>query len=212
MGMKRRKKPVTIEQAKQQARKVLSHSRGEIDHDHEEVLRMAAVYEQALVDYGGSAKGSAYRSFGHVYRKTGNAYRTIARACKFAKELGVEPETYIRAQFHYFDKNFKKAPKIYHLASHQTKVPAKARVEEYIASKAAPKTIVGPVIKAPTIPATVKDRHSERQLKMFMRNYDLTEADVFRKFAQGRDAYLYFDRNWLLKNTTYMTLKNAGEV
>lgn len=207
-----------LELAKKRAKELAAQQKPrtnpEVDQEFINAQNMAVAYEKALGEYKNHKTLNFLKSLTVTEAKQHRNYNIFVRAVKFADELNVDYTTYVKAQFYYFDKHFNKAPKVRHIASYKTKVPAKERVRLFLKEKNSlkEKKVVGPVIRAPKIPDSVKDRYSDKQLKEFMKNYSLTEKEVFIRFAKGSNAYLYFDRGWLLKNETYQKLKNAGKV
>ena len=86
---------------------------------------MAGEYSQQLRDY----TGNRYLSWHKGGQLSKQAHTTLLRAATFAEELGVDYSTYVRAQFWVFDDWFRRPPKLHELASYNTRVPAKKRVE-----------------------------------------------------------------------------------
>lgn len=208
-----------LEQAKKRAKAKAKKIRsGEIKNDVIDpetlsVHSMAIAYEKALGKYRDEPT-LRFLKGGRVDKEHRN-YNTWKRAVKFAADLAIDYDTYVRAQFWYFDKIFNRYPKVFELASFRTKTPAKERVLLFLAENSfaiSTKTVVGPVRKAETVPKSVRWRYSDTQLRSFMKNYSITEEEVFRRFAIGKDAYLYFDKSWLEQNDAYNTLKRTGEI
>ena len=134
-------------------------------------------------------------------------------AVSMATDLGVSFETFVKAQFYCFDKWYSRNPKPHEICTPK----APGRVETYLREvdsgvTSKDRTVTSKVMAAPKISKDVKFASSERQLRTLMKNWNLSEEDVFRKFATGLYVFQYFDREWLRQNATYQRLKAAGEV
>lgn len=176
------------------------------------VKDMAVAYEDALEQY----KGCYIKVFPVALKEGGASYKLLQRAVGYAEELGVDKATYIKALFYMSDKWGNRSPKVHEIASFKSQNPAKERVKMYLAEVAAgdakkDKKVVGPVTRI-TVPQSVKSNNSERQLRTFMRNYAISEEEVYKKFAKGSDAVLYFDRRWLMTKPVYLQLLRDGVV
>jgi hypothetical protein len=177
-----------------------------------EIREMADEYEAALSLY----KNQPTRSFKNNIIESSRAGIMLGRAVKFAKELEVDFETYIKGLFYVHDKWWNKHPSTREISDYKTKIPAKDRVSMYLAALEAGDTsesikVVSPVKKV-HIPQSVRHRNSELSMKAFMSNYSYTEEEVFTQFGQGTEAFLYFDADWLSKNETYLRLCREGKI
>jgi hypothetical protein len=182
---------------------------------HSRAYGMATAYEEALGQY---QSNPTLHFIKHDMMQPGHKMHEVwVRAVQLADQLGVSYTEYVRAQFWAFDQWFSRAPKPYELASYKTKVPAQERVRLYMEALAkgeleADKKIINKVRSAPKVTRSVKFSFSERQMQQFMKNYGASEEQILKTFAKGKQANLYFDREWLLQNPTYQRLKTTGEV
>ena len=180
--------------------------------EHLAVRQMADEYESARDSYTGVTK----KIFSNKIEEDNRWFKTLKRAVDYSAELGVDYKTYIKGLFFVSDKWGNRAPKVWELADYNTKVTAKERVSYYLSAistkeVAAEKAIVSPVQRI-IIPQHIKSMNSERQLAAFMKNHSMTEEEVFKKYASGKAATMYFDREWLYSKPSYITLLDAGEV
>jgi len=145
-------------------------------------------------------------------------YTCFLRAAELADELGVSCETFVRAQFFWFDRWFLREPRIWELIGvTPSRFNAIERVRAYQAEIAAgavdPEApIVGQTRAAPEVSLAVRYAFSERTLKRLMTVHQKSEEEILRIFAKGDQAQAYFDTKWLRQNKTYQRLKNANEL
>lgn len=169
---------------------------------------MASEYSQQLQAYNG-------RWF-RPSNLSPRARTTLLRAVEFAQELGVDYAVYVRAQFWAFDEWFGRAPKLHELASFNTQVPAKKRVELFQAEIREGRINrdrgIRRAASAPKVSVEARMDNSERQLRRFMKNYGESEEEILFRFAAGTAANLYFDREWLRENSTYQRLRAEGKL
>ena len=174
-----------------------------------EVREMADAYEDAREEYYSVCK----KIFVNRLVPGARWYSTLQRAVESAQELDVTYEVYVRGLFYFADQWGNRAPKVQELADYKTKVTAKDRVTMYL-SRSIPvgKKVVGVLQPAVVVPQEIKSRQSAKQLRMFMKNFGMTEEEVFKTYASGKDAARYFDRKWLMSLPLYQQLVKAGEV
>ena len=147
-----------------------------------------------------------------------STWRILERALKFAEELKVSPETYVKGIFYFHDKVWNSYPKMRFLADFKTRISARDKVQDYLKDLESGKTTehakaVSPVSHQKVVISQAnKSRNSEKQLKLFMKNYKITDEEVFIRFCQGNDAHLYFDAGWLSTNKVYTQLKKEGKI
>lgn len=175
---------------------------------------IALAYEEQLCHY--TAK-PYLRVIKGIPKTSDKGFNTWLRAALQADELGVSYAFYVKAQFYWFDKWFSKAPKPHELASYKTKINAKERVRLYEVEVSKGQTnpkrkILSKVRTSPSISRSIRFSYSERTLSTLMKNYGATEEDIFRTFAKGAQASVYFDKAWLKQNETYLKLARAGEL
>lgn len=177
-----------------------------------DVREMADEYEDALKNY----RGYRRQVFPNRIVEGSKSFQTLARAVQFAKELNVDYRTYVTGLFYIADKWWNKAPSLREISDYKTKIPAKERVSIYLqeikqGEAKAGKKVVGAVKKI-VVPESVKFRQSDIQMRSFMKNYGISEEEVFERFGQGKEAFLYFDKDWLLANETYLRLREEGRI
>lgn len=175
---------------------------------------MAVTYESQL---GAYCNRPTLKYLNGIVRAGTRGYKLWVRASQQAEELAVTYETYCRAQFYWFDRWFNRAPKPQELSSYKSKINASDRVRLYEQEVAKGQTdssleILGPVRTVPKVSRAVRFGQSKRQLASLMKNYNATEEKILKAFAKGRQAFVFFDREWLQTNETYKRLKKAGEL
>lgn len=172
---------------------------------------MAVAYESAMQEYRNNRFLKVFKGSPLLYEKT---YGYLLRAAQFADELGVDYETYIKAQFWAMHEWYKRSPKLHHIASFKSKVPSKERVTLYLAAirkgaVSAERQVRGISRRAPRVSLSVRFQNSERQLKRLMKTYQETEEQILCRFATTSS---YFDREWLMANDTYRRLSAEGRI
>lgn len=177
------------------------------------VVSMAHTYEQLLRSYKNNSFLGVIKP--EYLESDSKTYEEWLRAALQAEQLGVSYETYVKAQFYCFDKWFSRPPKPYELASYKTKCNAMERVKIYereilIGNISSNTRIIKREIAAPKIPKNQKFLQCDRTLRTMMKNYDATEEEIFKVFGKDDQAFLYFDREWLQGNPTYIRMKSIG--
>lgn len=185
-------------------------SRAEVKSpEFQKVQLIAQEYEKALGIYRNRPALNWLKGF---VKEGTRSYKQWLAAAEIADELGVDYMTYIQALFYFSDLWGKRPPKVWELSGRNSKFPAKDRVKAYLETVEKAEPIVGPTQPKPRVPFGLRKRRSEKQLNIFMNAYGLSQEDVFKKFAQGKEASLYFDPEWLKHNETYRKLKQQGEL
>lgn len=181
--------------------------------DWARIQAIACEYEQALRLY----KHNPYLKWQKNGIPPRGAYTTLLQAANIADDLGVDYATYVKAQFWALDKWARREPSLRDLALTNTKYPSAERVKMYLAevkkgSVNPERNVCSPVRPAPEVSVEARMLQSERQLQRFMKNYGESEEQILCRFARGRSANLYFDREWLLENETYQRLMAEGKL
>ncbi len=199
-------------QTKQLAAKLtLSKKNPNQQYSDEEIRvnEIAQIYEKALGIY---RHKPALRYLKGTVKQDNVNFKTWQRAVLFADELGVDFFVYVTAQFYYFDKWFKRHPKVTEIASFKTKTNAKERVKLYLAEVKAAIPVYGSVLPAPTRTAEEDCADSAAQLSILMKNYRKSEEDILRVFGRPDVCETFFSIKWLERNETYKRLREQGEL
>jgi len=211
-----RKKVRTEAEMKQQAIAVIkSVVKKDIPKDVLRAKAMATAYECALRKYTNQQFRSSYSS---TLGKNGRMFKVFLRAADIADELQVDYKFYIRAMFYWSDIWGNRPPEPYQIAGVKSKFPARDRVIAFKAlvedeDPTVKRGVVGLYEYSPLeIAQSARDVNSERQLRTFMENFDLTEEEVYLRFASGDSGLLFFDKNWLYKRPDYIRLKEEGRI
>ena len=136
----------------------------------------------------------------------------VKKAINIAKEKNVDHETFLKAQFYWFDKKFKRAPKLWEAVSFWCKTTPQQRVDEFlkikqINSKSAEK-IVACFHPAPKSTWEEIDKYNKKTLEQLKKVWNLSEEEVICAFY----ADDIFDSSWLKKNKIYLKLKTEGKL
>lgn len=140
------------------------------------------------------------------------AFGQFKRAALIADQIDVDYETYLRAQFYWFDKWFNRAPKPYELSSLKSKFPAPERVRKYLQLLAEGKArkVVTCIGKRVQIDSKEIDKCNDRKMSQLMQQWGLPEEIVLLRFA--RPGIGYFDQSWLRKNKIWIRLRQEGRL
>jgi hypothetical protein len=170
--------------------------------------------------------GYAYEAvFGRYHHKPALRYftklgergfekRTVSllfKAATFADEKEVDYETYVEAQFYWFHRWFRRAPKLYELAGERGKFPARRRVDEFLRLQKQGKS--GGDVSSVVIPRTEisddeLDKINSHRLEQLCRAWERTAAEIIQQFAPAG----VFDLKWLQKNLVFLDLKKQGKI
>lgn len=173
---------------------------------------------QTFAMHSAMYKSTRHVGFSHSRLKPGDRMWAHAlKAAQQAEEIGVDYDTYVRAQFYWFDQWFLKAPRFWEITSLKGRYNAVERVRAYqrevAAGKLDPKRVVtGRVRAAPKIPASVRLQQGARTLRALMATHRASEEQILRSFASGPQAALYFDQAFLKQNPTFQRLRAAGQI
>lgn len=199
-------KTKNLEDLKNLAKTTLKTKESIITLEARKILEISLEYEKALSSYLNKPTLK--------FLKRQKGYTGIwKRAVSHAEIAGLNFENYIKAQFYYFNKWFKRAPKPIECASTTSQLNSLERAKMFklaFGEKAAFNLNERSEATSPS--SEVKGIYAAQQLQVFMRNYGMSEEEVFRTFAKGNDGFLYFDKEWLLNNQTYRKLKETGEI
>ena len=212
-------------QLKAQVRSIIRTGGTQAPPDSMRAYGLAVAYERALATYT-NQPGLRYLK-GRVAPGEPN-WGNWLRAAQVADDMGVDYDTFVRAQFWAFDRWYSRAPKPQELGSTRSEQNAGERVRQFFEAAErgevdVERRIVGlqrSVIDTTTargrrkanisVPRDQRFAYAQRQLHTLMRNYDCSEEQILRTFCTKPGAY--FDREWLQENPTYRRLLAAGEV
>jgi hypothetical protein len=211
------KKKLTKTQIKARKARELIKNKIKPDADAADAHRMFAIFQEALRAYHSNdfLNAGGRTKEGKLPLGTVSAFR---RACQLAKELGVDFETYVRAQFWAFDKWYGTAPQIRQMFSESGENSAVGRVKQYLKTVRQgehnpDKTIVSRAQPAPRMPVEVVLHKNETVFKEFQKNWKMTAEEVFINFAKTpQEANTYFDKRWLDQNPIYQQLRIDGRI
>jgi hypothetical protein len=203
------RKPGVLELVRAKAQQVV---RGEviIEHDQlaEKVRGLAYAYEAAL---GAYLHKPTLKVFKNGVSPAHRGYEGLKRAALLADQAGVSYETYVQAQFYWFDKWFRRAPRIYELSGLKGSFPAPERLRKYMLlmnrGSVPTKLIVGYAQRC-KVDLQELDKINAAKLTQLMNAWGLSETEVLLKFA--RPGIEYFDLQWLKRHPTYQKLKQQN--
>ena len=170
---------------------------------------MVYVYEEALIAYQHNERN--YKSTEGLI-KVKRSYNLFKQAVKVADQCGADYVSYIQAQFYWFDKWFKRAPKAWELAGKTTKFPAPNRYLEYLKIKSSshvPEKVQSISRRASISPQKL-DKSNEVRLAELQRSWGIDDEEAFIRFA--RPGIGYFDAAWLRKHPTYRRLRQEQKL
>lgn len=171
---------------------------------------MAYAYEEALAAYC-HAPGLKYLKGSSVTSVKG-AYQKFKLAAEVADQCKADYTSFVQAQFYWFDKWFKRAPKVWELSGKSTKFPAPNRYLEYLKIKSSqhvPEKVQSVSRRAQISPQKL-DKINEMRLAELQRSWGIDEEEVFIRFA--RPGIGYFDAAWLRKHPTYRRLRQEQKL
>lgn len=173
------------------------------------VKEMAYAYEEELGSY---LHRPALRFIKGKVDSTLKTYKHFQKAVELADQLSVDYPTYLQAQFYWFDKWFRRAPKPWELIGQRTKFPAPERVKEFLRLRSleeAPQKVYS-ISRTAKIDPKKLDKINEQRLTELSSSWGLSEEEVLLRFA--RTGVGYFDLEWLRKNPTYKSLKRQKKL
>lgn len=189
-------------------------------HDYREKDRrarawtMARTYGAVLAEY----RGEPTR---HDYAPTppnARMFPVWLRAADLADALGVDYETFVKAQFYWFDRWFHgRRPLPYQLSTSKGAYSAVQRITLYQDAvrrgKVSPdRTVRGPDMQPVKASPERLWELSQRTLESLMKNWGKSEEEILRVFARDICASDFFDLDWLRHNQTYRRLKQQGDL
>jgi hypothetical protein len=185
------------------AKKIATSKKSEVpDKSTEErtkIYLMKYAYEDMLKSY----THSPFLRFFKASWSNGTHVRVqsfLLKAATLADQYEVEYFTFVKAQFYWFDKWFRRAPYVYELSGQSGKFPASKRLVEYLALDRAGK--INNEISSPVVPQRKRavdpnklDKANLKTLNDLCKAYRLTEEEALTKFAPAG----LFDLEWLKK-------------
>ena len=173
------------------------------------IKEMAYAYEAVLGEY---VHNHRLRFIKGSISPEHRSFAQFKRAVLIADQIGVSYETYVRAQFYWFDKWFNRAPHPYELSGLKSKFPAPERVRKYLqlVNEGQTKGIVTCIGKRVQIDAKELDKANDQRLDQLMLAWGLDEEGVLLRFA--RSGVGYFDHEWLKKNPTWQRLRQEKKL
>lgn len=175
--------------------------------EHSEALQMAFAYETALGDY---LHKKALTFFRKLYTK-GLDKRTLTymnKAVRIAKKHEVDYATYVKSQFYWFDRWFKRYPKVFEICSTKSKFPAEVRLVEYLKLKQVnqvPSEVSSPVLPSEKLSSEKIDKINQSRFNELLNAWGMSKEETFKTFALSG----VFDPCWLKKQPLYQEL-NLG--
>lgn len=135
-----------------------------------EESNLRTMYSRMVDDYYG---GTQFQAYAVMNNRSKALWKRVKNRCV---ESCVDPESFLKAQFVWFDKNFGKPPTVIQL----TTEAAVDRAKEFGG------TVASRVV-ANTVPAKLDFasimRRSEQQLQEMMRAHDMTREEVYKNFV-----------------------------
>jgi len=190
-------------------------ARGEVvsvpeSEDEQKVREVAYAYEEVLATYH---HNPSLKFIKGPTVEAGTAYQNLREVAKIADQCGADYASYIQAQFYWFDKWFKRAPRTWELVS-KAKFPALERYLEYIkikSSQSVPAKVQSVSISGRArIDTEQLDKINETRLIELQLNWNIDEEEAFLRFA--RPGVGYFDAVWLRKHPTYKRLRQEKKL
>jgi hypothetical protein len=175
------------------------------------ILQVASIYDSYLAKY----THNKHKFIPAKFLEPGQQkHKIFQRVIQNAENLNISFDTYMKAQFFYFDKWFSRPPKVQEIASYKSKNNALERAKTFLSEQesVSVRAVVGKVIPQPKVPQNKRFELSKRTLQSIMKNYEASEEEVLARFARGSTAFSYFDKEWLYQNPTYQRLRESGVV
>lgn len=182
--------------------------KSDIDPEVKRAIETGLIYEEVLGDY---LHKPALRYFSKLGEKgiPASVIGQLKRVVRQADELGMDMDTYVRAQFYWFHTWFKRAPKISEMMTDKGKFPATKRAKEYLkVSEDKKRMIFSRVLPSWETSSKKLDQINYERLKQLTESWGKTEREIMATFAQTG----VFDQKWLNKHPLYLELKRAGKL
>lgn len=171
------------------------------------INKMMLVISKAISKYTGNSFAPNY-----LFRGT-NGFEILHKMVNYADELNVSYEDFVRSQFYWFDRWFRRMPKISEYATEKTKqrytdwtkLSDDEKIMYGIVSIETNKKDVEENIKS-TIDLIIK--RTNKEIKRMMKDFSLSKEEVFIKF--GSNGTCIFPKEFLDQDITYQELKKNG--
>jgi hypothetical protein len=163
----------------------------EVDPEASRALSLGFAYEKVLGEY---LHRPALRFFTQIgdYGITPQTMGFLKKAVAIAEDHKVDHETYVRSQFYWFHKWFKRNPKVREMCSVNGKFPAALRLTEFL--KLTRDTRVSSVqLPSERIPVEKLDRINEERVEQLMEVWGNSRDDTIKLFGPTG----VFDPEWL---------------
>jgi len=161
--------------------------------ENEDVLNMAYIYDETLRRYLNLPFTSRFPNLvSKGFQR--NTKTLLEKAVAAAKELKADFKDYISAQFYWFDKWFKRYPKLFEICPTGGKFDAKVRFmawKELSLNTGHLNTFS--VVEEISVPYTELDTINRKRLNELTKSWNMPELEVLDKFA------CVFDTRWLKK-------------
>lgn len=173
-----------------------------IPEEQIKAVEMGYVYEAALGRY-------RHRPTIHYFKGEGFKPRTLtllAKAANLAEKAKAPYLDWVEAQFYWFHKWYKRAPKLYELSGQSGKYPARWRYTEYV--KINGKMPTSDKLPLAQVDQSMVDSINQKRLQQLCSAWKCTEVDVLIKFGLSG----VFDAVWLQRNSLFRQLKQEGRL
>jgi len=177
-----------------------------VDPQVKSALKLAFVYERVLGEYWHNKTLRFFTRLSEVGIKP-TTLGQLKKAAVLAEQLEVDHETYVRAQFYWFHKWFRRRPKIMEMCSTSTgRHNAVWRVREYL--KVQGGSVHSKEMPRETVPFEKLDKINGKRLEQLVQAWGKSPTEIIQIFAHSG----VFDQRWLEKNETYRRLLSAGKL
>jgi hypothetical protein len=158
----------------------------EVDPINTFALEIGFEYEKQLGEYLDQPTLRYFTRMGEIGIKP-RTFQVLLRAANIAVKYGVDAQTYVRAQFWFFNKWFDRHPKLHEIASTKSQKNSTWRLLEYL--KIMPKRNVDP---------EKLDRINQERLEQLVTVWGKTPEEIIQIFGESG----VFDQEWIeTKNT-----------
>ncbi len=176
--------------------------------DNLKVYNMINEYRKMLGSYYHKPEKHNKIHFNSITKKH-RGYKQYLKASKLAEKRDINYETYLTAQFYWFDKWFNRAPRSYEISGGSGIFPAALRVEKYL--DLFPNKD-NPTIKSVAIPVKMSaeslDEVNNKTLRSLKQVWNMNEAEIYVNFAVGVESAFNF--SWLKSRPVYQRLVEIG--
>ena len=179
--------------------------------DYCRILKMAQTYEVVISQYLHKPFFRAFKNTLYKGQLNKSYQTTLLRACSIAEEHNVDYTIYIESQLYWFDKWFRRHPKVFEISTYKGGRDSIWRLRQYLSLRKVNHITQSTYsIKVPQekLSSKILDKQNQKVFDQLKQAWQCSDEKIMMMFAKSG----MFSKSWIQSQPVYQRLRKERRI